>query len=416
MTKQIFEGLRVADFCWAAAGPQVGRELAEHGATVIRVESHRRLDILRSSPPFKDSIPTFNRSAFFTQYNANKYGISLDLGNPRAREVTRRLISWADIVGESMGPGAMAKLGLDYESCRKINPQIIYFSTCMLGQYGPHRDFRGVGTHVNALGGFCAVTGWPDSEPTQIFTAYSDYISPWYTLIAVMGALLRRRKTGVGMYMEQSQLEAAVSFLGPHVLDYAVNHNLLNRRGNRDRYMSPHGVYPCRGSDRWVALAVTSDEDWQRLCHVMGNPEWTKDPRYDSVVGRKENEDEVDRLIGDWTKDFLPEQVLAMLQGAGIAAGVVQTGDDLLGDPQLKHREHYHALNHPVIGSHSYHAPAYRLSQTPCVIDKPAPCVGEHNQYVYKDILGFSDDEIADMLVNGVITTDADAPTTVTVS
>ena len=415
MAKQIFEGLHVVDFSWAAAGPQVPRELAEHGATVIRVESHRRLCLMRSSPPFKDGIPGYDRSVFFAEYNTQKYGISLDLANPGAGEVTRRLVNWADIVGESMAPGIMARLGLDYESCRNINPRVIYYSTCMLGQYGPHAAFRGVGTHVNALGGFSHATGWPDSEPTNVHTAYSDFISPWYLLIAIIGALLRRRKTGLGMYMEQAQLEAAVSFLGPHVLDYVVNHNLLNRRGNRDRYMSPHGVYPCRGSDRWVAIAVTSDEDWRRLCHVMGDPEWAGDPRFDSVVGRKENEDEVDRLIGEWTKGFPPEQVMAMLQGAGIAAGVVQTGDDLLSDPQLKHREHLRGLNHPVIGPQSYHAPAYRLSQTPCALTMPAPCVGEHNHYVYKEILGFSEDEIADMLVNGVITTDADAPKTVTV-
>ena len=415
MAKQIFEGLKVADFCWAGVGPQVCRELAEHGAMVVRVESHRRLDLMRSSPPFKDGIPGINTSAFWAAYNTNKYGISLDLANPGAREVTRRLVNWADIVGESMAPGAMARLGLDYESCRNINPRVIYYSTCMLGQHGPHAAFRGVGNHVNALGGFSHTTGWPDSEPTNVNTAYSDFISPWYVVIAVMGALLRRRKTGLGMYIEQAQLEAAISFLGPHVLDYVVNHNLINRRGNQDRYMCPHGVYPCRGSDRWVAIAVTNDEDWYRLRQVMCDPEWATDPRFDSVVSRKENEDEVDRFIGEWTKAFPPEQVMAMLQGVGIAAGVVQTGEDLLSDPQIKHREHLRVLNHPVIGHQSYHAPAYRLSQTPCAITMPAPCVGEHNHYVYKEILGFSEDEIADMLVNGVITTDADASKTVTV-
>jgi len=413
MTKQVFEGLHVADFTWAGVGPQVGRELAEHGATVIRVETHRRLDLMRSAPPFKDNIPGFNRSAYFAEYNANKYGISLNLVNPGAREVVRRLISWADVMGESMAPGAMAKLGLDYESCRKINPRIIYFSTCMLGQYGPYRAFSGVGTHINAIGGFCAITGWPDSPPTYVQTAYSDFISPWYILIALMGALLRRRKTGLGMYMEQAQLEAALSFVGSHVLDYVINQDLLKRRGNRDRYMCPHGVYPCRGNDRWVAIAVTNDEDWQRLRQVMGDSEWAKNPRFDSVLGRKEKEDEVDRLIGEWTKGFTAEQAMAILQGTGIAAGVVQTGQDLLSDPHLKQREHFRILNHPVIGPQSYHAPAYRLSQTPCALTRPAPCVGEHNLYVYKEILGFSEDEIADMLVNGVVTTDEDAPATV---
>ncbi|MBL7120295.1 MAG: CoA transferase [Dehalococcoidia bacterium] len=411
MAKQIFEGLKVVDFTWAAVGPQVGRELAEHGATVVRVESHRRPCPLRTFPPFRDGIPGINRSAFHTEYNTNKYSMSLDLTNPKAQEVVRRLVGWADIIGDSMTPGTMAKLELDYESCRRINPSVIYFSTTQQGQYGPHRDFQGVGHHVNAIAGFSECTGWPDSDPTMVFPAYSDFISPWYLLIAVMGALLRRRKTGEGMYIEQAQLEAGLTFLAPHMLDCMVNERVVTRTGNRDRYMSPHGVYPCRGTDRWVAITVGNDEQWQRFCKVTGNPEWTRDAKFSTILSRKENEDELDKLIGEWSKDYTPEQVMTMMQDAGVPAGVVQTGEDLLNDPQLKHRRHFRVLDHPEIGPHSYHAPAYRLSEIPCDISRPAPCLGQDNGYVYKGILGFSDDEIADMLVEGVITTDADAPT-----
>jgi len=326
--------------------------------------------------------------------------------------VARRLVAWADIVTDSMAVGTMAKLGLDYESCRKINPGVIYFSTTQLGQYGPHSGFHGFGHHANALLGLCTTTGWPDSEPTLPFTAYCDYIAPWYVIIAVIGALLRRHQTGKGMYIEQSQFEAGLSFIAPHLLDYTVNEHAVTRMGNRDRYMSPHGVYPCRGADRWVAIAVTNDKEWQRFCDVIGDPDWAGDPKFNSVIGRKENEDELDGLIGEWTKDYTPEQVMTILQDAGVPAGVVQTGEDLLNDPQLKHRQHFRVLDHLEIGPHSYHAPAYRLSQTPCDIKRPAPCLGQHNDYVYKEILGFSDDEIADMLVEGVITTDADVATT----
>jgi len=410
MAKQILEGLKVVEFAWAAVGPQVSRELAEHGATVVKVESHRRLDLIRTGPPFKDNIPSYDRSAYFAAYNANKLSVSVDLARPGAAEVARRLVSWADVLVEAWAPGVMAKLGLDYESCRQINPGIIYSSTCMLGQSGPYRNFSGVGNHINALGGLCHATGWPDGEPNDVRTAYSDFIAPWYLVIAILGALLRRRKTGLGMYMEQAQVEALLSFMGPHILDYVVNHRLLQRRGNRDRYMCPHGVYPCRGADRWVAIAVTDEEDWDRLCQVMGNPEWARDQRFDSVIGRKEAEDDVDRLLGEWTKQFPSEQLMSMLQGAGIAAGVVQTGEDLLVDPHLKERQHFRVLDHPVIGPQSYNAPAYKLSRSPCDLSRPAPCVGEHNQYVLGELLGFTDDEIADMVINGIITTDADAP------
>jgi len=410
MVRQVFEGIKVADFTWAGVGPQVGRELAEHGATVVRVESHRRLDPLRAAGPFKDGVPGVNRGPTGTVYNTNKYGISLDLRKPEAQEVARRLVSWADIVGDSMTPGTMARFGLDYESCRKINPGIIYFSTTMQGQYGPHHAFQGFGFHTNALNSISACTGWPDSDPTLVFTAWSDYIAPWYLLIATIGALLRRRKTGQGMYIEQSQLEAGLTFMTPHMLDYTVNGHIVTRAGNRDRYMSPHGVYPCRGADRWAAIAVASEEQWISLCEVIGNPEWVMDPKFTTILSRKENEDELDKLISQWTKDYTAEQIMTMMQDAGVPAGVVQTGEDLLNDPQLKHRQHFRVLNHPEIGAHSYNAPAYRLSKTPCNIERPGPCLGEHNQYVYQQVLGFSDDEIADMLIEGVITTEADAP------
>ncbi len=410
MGRQLFEGLKVADFSWAAAGPQVGRELAEHGATVIHVESHTHLDPLRTFQPFKDAKPGVDRGAFYCEYNTNKLSVSVDVTKPRGRELALKLVKWADIVTESMTPGAMADLGLDYESCRKVNPAVIYLSTSQQGESGPHHRFKGVGHHVNAVAGYCSTTGWPDSDPTMIFTAYSDYVAPWYSLVAIMGALIRRRKTGQGMRIEQSQLECGVSLLAAHLADFSVNGRKLERRGNRDSYMSPHGVYPCRGTDRWVAIAVRNEEEWQSFCDALGSPEWTTDPRFATIVGRKHNEDELDKLIGERTRAFTAEQVMTMLQEAGVPAGVVQTAEDLMNDPQLKHRQHYRVLTHPVIGPHSYHAPAYKLSEAPCDIKRAGPTLGQDNDHVYKEILGMTDDDISDMIAEGVITTEYDAP------
>jgi len=410
LPKRIFDGIKVIDFTWAATGPQVSRELAEHGATVIRVESHKRLCPLRTYPPFRDGIPGVDRSAFFAKNNTNKYSMSLNLTHPRAREVTRRLIEWGDILGESMTPGSMDRLGLGYESCRKINPKLIYFSTCQQGQTGPHRDFGGYGYHVNAVAGLSGCTGWPDGEPTMVFPAYSDFISPWYIVIAIVGALRRRRQTGQGMYIEQSQFEAGLSFLAPHILDFVTNGANLTRKGNRDDCMCPHGVYPCRGNDRWVAIAVQNDAQWENMRTIMGNPEWSREERFDGILGRKAHEDELNRMVGEWTRNFTAEQLMAMVQAVGIAAGVVQTAEDLFSDPQLRFREQFRKLDHPVIGQYTCQAPAYTLSETPCEIDRHAPCLGEHNEYIYRDVLGFTDDEIADMLIEGVITTEADAP------
>ena len=407
MAKQAFEGIKVADFSWVAAGPQIGRELADHGATVVRVESHRRPDMTRMASPFKDGKSGWNRSAYFAAFNAGKYGISLNLRSDKGLGVAKRLVVWADVLTESMMPGAMGKMGLDYESCRKINPKLIYCSTTQMGQSGPHRNYTGLGFQTNGMLGICHATGWPDSDPTLPLTPYTDYVAPWYALVAIIGALAWRQQSGKGMYIDQSQCEAGLSFMAPHLMDYMINGNVISRMGNRDRYMSPHGVYPCR-EGRSVAIAVTSEGEWQRLCEILDHVEWMQDPRFMTIAGRKQNEDELDSLIGDWTKDFPAEQVMALLQGAGVPAGAVQRGQEMLQDPQLKHRQHYRVLNHPEIGPHSYNSPAYRLSKTPCEMNRPAPCLGEHNSFVYSELLGISDDEIAQMIIDGTITTDAD--------
>ena len=406
MSRQVFEGIKVADFAWAGVGPMVGRELAQHGATVIRVESHLRPDSLRTGGPFKDGVPGINRSGLFAAYNTNKLGISLDLNDPRGQQIAKKLVAWADIVSDSMRPGTMARWGLDYESCRRLNPSVIYFSTTQQGQHGPHRDFQGFGHHANALLGISGATGSPDRAPTLPFTAYCDFIGPWYLIIGVIGALLRRRKTGRGMYLEQSQFEAGLSFLGTHLLDCEANGHVVSRMGSRDRYLSPHGVYPCRGIDRWVVIAVTDEARWQAFCEAIGEPGWAGDERFSTLAERKRNEDRLDELIAGWTRNHTPQQVMTTLQSAGVAAGIVQTGEDLLGDPQLQHREHYRTLEHPEIGPHAYNAPAYRLSRTPCSIDRAAPCLGQHNDRVYREMLGQSEQEIATLRAEGVITSD----------
>jgi len=410
MTKQIFEGIKIADFAWVGVGPQIARELAEHGATVVRVESHKRPDTLRTAGPFKDNTPGLDNGVFGAAYNTNKYGISLDLTKPKGKEVAKRLIKWADVVSDSFTPGSMKALGLDYDEVKKIKPDIIYYSTCQMGQTGPFSKFGGYGEFAAAYSGFSHLLGWPERTPLPVINAHIDFIAPWYVVMSLIGALLYRRKTGKGMYLDQAQVEAGVSFLGPLMMDYFTNGRVACRMGNHDPYMTPHNVYPCLGEDRWVAITVTNDEEWESLCRVMEHPEWLKDPRFAILISRKENEEELDRLIGEWTKEFDPHQLMTILQEAGIPCGVVQTAEDLFDDPQLKEREHFRFLQHQVMSECAYNSPAYRLSKTPNDIKKAGPCLGEDNEYVYTEILGYSYDEIADMLVEGVITTDADVP------
>ena len=411
MAKQIFEGVKVCDLAWVGVGVQPARELALHGAMVVRVESHRRPDTLRLVGPFKDFEPGINRSAFGCVFNTQKYGISVDYSKPKGQEVVRRLIMWADIVTDSMTPGSLAKWGLDYDSVVKFKPDIIYYSTCQMGQHGPLNKFGGYGAFGAAYSGYCQILGYPDRTPLPLYNNYSDFIAPWYLTIAVIAALLYRRKTGKGTYLDQSQIEAGVTMLTPLMLDYAVNGRIAGRRGNHDPYMCPHNAYPCQGDDRWVVIAVRTDEEWQAFCEVIGEPKWSKDPKFSTFVTRQESEGELDRLIGKWTKDRSPEHIVAAMQAAGVPAGVMLTsGEGVVNDPQANHRKAFRWLNQTEIGPLLHNSPSYHLSKTPAHIWKAAPCLGEDNEYVYREILGYSDDEIAELLIEGVITTEADLP------
>jgi benzylsuccinate CoA-transferase BbsF subunit len=213
------------------------------------------------------------------------------------------------------------------------------------------------------------------------------------------------------MYIDQSQHEAAVNFLGPAMLDCAVNGRVVGRMGNRDPNMAPHGAYRCLGNDRWVAIGVRTDEEWRTLCRLMGDPEWTKDPRFATLLGRKDNEDELDRLVQEWTRDYVDREAMALLQAGGVPAGIVQTCEDMVEvDPQLRERQAYRRLPHKVMGMRVWNAPGYILSKTPNHIWKAGPTVGEDNEFVYKEILGCSDDDMANLLIEGVITTETDVP------
>jgi len=411
MTKKyILEGIKVVEFAWIIVGPAIGRGLAEHGATVIRVESHKRPDLSRISPPFRDGIPGIDRSAYYATYNAAKYGMSLDLTQPKGGEVARKLVAWADVVGESMTPGAMARLGLDYESCRRIKPDIVYYSITLVGQKGPYSNFSLFGNIGASYAGLSQVLGWPDRWPQFITNAHPDLVCPPLLRAMVVAALEYRRCTGKGMYLDMSMMETAIGFLGPGTLDYVVNDRIATRLGNRDPHMAPHGAFPCLGDDEWATIAVGSDEEWQALCQVMGQPEWAQEPRFATLQWRKENEDELEHLIAEWTKDYPPEQVMVMLQSAGVPAGVVATAQDLFEDPQCRHRGHFVPLEHRVIGVHHYHMPSHRFSKTLAHPRRAAPCLGQDNEFVYKEILGYTDEEVTQLLLDGVITTEHDIP------
>jgi crotonobetainyl-CoA:carnitine CoA-transferase CaiB-like acyl-CoA transferase len=400
--QHVFDGIRVVDFSWYAVGPRTALYLAQHGAEVIRVESALNPDGLRRVGPFKDGINGPNRSGYFNNQNPNKYGVSLNLKLPGAVSVARRLIARADVVLESFTPGVMERFGLGYEDIREVSPDVIMISMGAQGRGGPYSHHSAFGHVQQALCGVNHLTGWPDGFPTGAHGPYTDFFVPHIAAMAVIAALAYRRRTGRGQYIELSQLEAAIHCLDTAILDYTVNGREQGRVGNRHPQAAPHGAYRCLGDDRWCALAVSTDEEWQALRRVIGEPEWSLATRLATLEGRLEHADELDCLIEAWTVDRSAEEVTGLLQAVGVPAGVVQTSEDLHADPQLAHRRHYTVLDHPETGPATYDGPAYRLSRTPAQLTMPAPCLGEHNQYVCSQLLGMSDEEFVELLAEGV--------------
>ena len=270
MAGRPLDGINVLDFCWVAAGPMATKYLAEFGATVVRVESAKRPDTLRRAAPFKDGVEGLNRSGYFANYNVNKLGITIDMRHPKARDLILRVAPWADLVTENFTPGTMESWGLAFSELQKANPRIIMFSTSMLGRGGPLETQPGFGPVLSSLAGLTNITGWPDRDPVNPYGAYTDFIAPRFGVAAILAALDYRNRTGEGLHLDMSQLETALHFSAPLLLDCAVNDREAARRGNRDTGAAPHGVYPCQGDDRWIAIACVSDAQWRGLMLAHG--------------------------------------------------------------------------------------------------------------------------------------------------
>jgi crotonobetainyl-CoA:carnitine CoA-transferase CaiB-like acyl-CoA transferase len=402
-TRPALDGLRVVEFGVFAAGPTVGKHLGEHGAMVVRVESRSRPDGFRVHyPPYKDNVPGLNRTGTFAIFNDSKMGVTLNLKHPHAGELAHRLVAWADVLIENFVPGVMARNGLDYDSVRGINPALVYLSSCNMGQTGPKAGQRGFGSQLTSQSGFTYLTGEPDGDPMLLFGPYIDFVAVGFGLVAVLAALDHRRRTGQGQHIDLSQYESGLQFIAPALLDVEINGRVASRMGNRSRFASPHGAYPCRGDDRWCAIAVRSDEEWRALCAAAGHPEWAADARFESLAARKAHEDALDTLVAGWTRGREPREVMERLQAAGVRAGAVNRLSDLFSDPQLAHRRVWRELEHPELERFYYEAPPFILSETPARLYR-SPLLGEHNTAVYRDILGLDECQIARLAQEGVI-------------
>jgi crotonobetainyl-CoA:carnitine CoA-transferase CaiB-like acyl-CoA transferase len=406
MAGQALAGLRVIDFTWVGAGPLLTKYLADFGAEVIRVESRTHLDPLRYAPPWVEDKPGLERSAQFLNLNTSKRHVTLNLSHTQGRTLARRLITQADVVAENFAAHVMEHWGLSYPELRLMKPDLLMISLSMAGRTGPHREVAGFGTVLQAAAGLSHLTGWPDRPPTVPGVAYTDWTTAFFGLVALLAALDYRRRTGRGQYIDVSQLQVGVQCLEAAMLDDIVNGRVQSRAGNECMVgdlpgAAPHGVYRCQGENRWCALAVLNDQEWQRFCEVLGRPPWTQKPQFATVLGRVKHRDELNRLVEDWTSRLPPAEVMHRLQAAGIAAGVVQNAADLASDPQLAHRGDGIVLDHPEVGAQRYDSPGFHLTASPAQL-RPVPLLGQHNAAVFKGLLGLSEAEYAALEAEGV--------------
>ena len=405
MGKLPLEGIRVADFTWWYAGPWATRALANHGAEVIKIESTTQRDIVRDQLPTREGTSGFNASHGFAYTNPSKLSITINPKHPKGLELVKRIVAVSDVVADNMTWGAMERLGLGYEELVKVKADIIVLSMPVMAPGGPYAQFSGTGNQIAAMAALDHLTGYPDGLGMAPGPVLPDWNSnPFHGATAVLAALHYRNKTGKGQQILLSQYESVVNVAGLAILDYCANGRIQTRMGNRSPYGAPHGIYRCQGEDRWCAVAVFTDTEWEGMCRAMGNPEWSQDGRFATVLGRVQHADELDQCIEEWTSERQAEEVTGLLQREGVAAGMVQNPEDLLErDPQMKERGHYVPLEHPEIGSMHIDADAYRLSDTPGRLRRHAPLLGEHNDYVCSEILGMSEDEINELIIEEVL-------------
>ena len=398
------EGIRVADFTWVWAGPFCTLQLAHLGAEVIRVETAGRPCVTRLLPPWAEGEFGANRSGYFNQYNQGKLSFSLDLKKPEAVEIAKELVSKSDVVCENFAAGVMDRLGLGYKVLRAVRPDVIMIALSGYGATGPEREFVSYGPAQVPLSGMSSLTGYAGWPPMHVGISYGDPNGGLHGAFAVVAALLHRARTGEGQYIDLSQQETTIAVLGEGVLEQTMTGSQPERCGNRDLWMAPHGVFRCAGADRWVSLAVRSDEQWTVFAKLIGRGELFDDPRFATLTGRKANEDELETIVTAWTAERTAEEVTEKLQAAGIAAFVCATNRDLATDAHLLSREFFVNLEHPEVGRRQHIGIPWKLHGSPLAVRKPAPCLGEHTDYVLREILGRDSGEIDRLRQLGILT------------
>jgi benzylsuccinate CoA-transferase BbsF subunit len=403
MTEHPLEGIRIIDFTWAWAGPYANLLLAFLGAEVIKVESRQRLDHTRLRSLMTG--PTMggpNQSVGFNNLNLNKLSVTLNLTKPKSIEIVKRLVKVADVVTENMRPGVMERLGLSYEALQDIKPDIIMLSSSALGGTGPERTYAGYAPTFCAMSGLAYASGFPDGAPNTLSGAIDTRVGTT-SAFAILAALNYRQRTGRGQFIDLSSTEAINCLAGHLMMDYTMNRSVTQRHGNLDESMAPHNCYPCLGTDRWVTIAISTEEEWQAFCQVMGHPAWSQDNRFGNAQNRWQNRDELDKLVAEWTSQHADYEVTELLQKVGITAAPTLDGEMVYKDIHSKERDLFVTIQHPEIGKRLVVAPPWKFSGTPARTPRAAPLLGEHNQYVLGELLGMSQQEIDELIKEQVV-------------
>lgn len=394
MSAGILEGLRVLDFTRVLAGPYATRLLADYGAEVIKVQSKKTAMGAESET-----------SPYFNSWNRNKRSITLDMSYPKAKELALRLVEMSDVLVENFSPRVMSNWGLNYDRLKEVNHDLIMLSMSGMGQTGPWNNFVAFGPTIQSLGGLTYLTSYDQNSPMGLGHSYADFIAGLYGALAIVAALEYRDRTGSGQYIDLSEYEAVCTMIGPFLLDVLTKQRDVLPQGNRSDHIAaaPYGCYRCLGKDRWCVIGVFSENEWQALCRVLGQPSWTKEEAFSSLSSRQANGEKLDELVERWTRTQPAEDAVRLLQEAGVPAGIVQNAEDLADDPQLSAREFFVNLEHPVLGNTMADTHPVKLQGSQKDPWKAAPLLGEDNQYVYRELLGLSEKELSSYIKKGII-------------
>ena len=402
MAQLPLDGVRVADFGWILAAPQCTAWQGVMGAEIIRIESHQRLDPIRFLGQDPQNLKGPDGSPIFNGLNYSKKSITLNLGQPTGVSLAKDIIRQSNIVVENFTGGVMKRWGLSYAELAQIKPDIIMISATPVGQHGPDSHCVGWGPITQASAGICHLTGYTDGPPVSLGGTWPDYMVGVVMAYAVLAALYHTRQTGEGQYIDLAMAEVVTSMLPEAIMDYAMNGRDRGRRGNQDDIMVPHNVYRCQGEDRWVAIAVESEEEWRNLCQATGHSEWLEDTRFQDRTGSKAHEQELDALLTAWTRRRTQTDIMSLLQNAEVAATPAYDTEGLITDPQFQHREYLVTPGHPVTGDHPVAAiPGKYSAFEPRYTSTPG--IGQDNDDIFSNLLGLSSHEIAQLTEEKII-------------